>query len=544
MRKEIYFWIAVFAVVLVVALYLRFYSPNQLSMKVNITKEGASNSVIYPEQEIFFNVSVANTGQTQISKLGVDMLVNGNITNVYDVSVPPGKEGYALINYTVPASGDYNVTVVADPGRLYDIPDRQTTTASVSLYVSAIEAPDAYLSLPEGNATEVGTANLATLGFVWYEYLSQNYNISRFNVTGMPGLAAFGTALDYVGSYTENISVAHATYANGSVAYSIWLNPGTYRDILPDGIIGIAAEGLNLSVQNYTVGGNNVQLVRLLYNESLCSWNSEGWIKTVTANSADGCLGMVNDSAAQFAPAAISGAKDIPPLISGFIIANDTVRTGNVISEGYSAIFNQSIDDASLTRNLTMNDSCAGEINTADNANYCSSFVFPVNGSESSPYLIRTRAMLGYYNLTVLWRTNNSAIVGLIPKAITVADGYNATGTSLAFHNGIPPQCSISGFECGNATYENGTLSLKLVSLDPVDSVKLDSIGCVFLGATVPTELNTTVSPLGEDNITTKCYNEGQVATGLPTALTFTLRLNYTVSNTLHSENGTVYVLG
>ena len=544
MKNEIYLWVALIVVIIAVALYIRFdYGPS-ISMKVGLTKYGTATAAVYPEQELFFNVSINNTGSSPINQLGIDMLVNGNITNVYDASVPPGRVGYASINYTPPASGVYNVTVIADPGKLYNINDRQNTVATLVFTVSQLQKPQAYLLLPEGSASSVSTQNLNTLGFAWYSFLNSNYNISRFNVTGLPGLAGFRTALDYVGSYIENMSMAHAVYKNGSSVYSIWMNPGSYRNILPSNIIGISAEGINLTVHNETVGNISVTLVHLKDNESLCSWNSGGWIKMVASEGNGTCIGMVNDNSTMFSPKPIPGVKLVPPLISGFVIANDTVVSGNIMSESYSAIFNQSIDFASVTEDLGTNSTCFGEISAVNNVSYCSSFVFPVNGTEKPPYLIRTRANVGNYNLTLLWRTNYSLITSLVPKEISVLEGYNAIGSSVAFSNGIPPQCSIDKFGCGNATYTDGVIRFRLLNLNATSPVRLDSIGCVFLGATVPTTLNMTLPALGIANVSTTCYNQGKVATSLLTGMAFTLRLNYTESNTIHSVNGTAYVLG
>ncbi len=545
MKNEVYLWVALIAVIIVVALYFRFYSQPAISVKVGLARESSrSMAAVYPQQELFFNISVENTGSAQISDLGLSLLVNGNTTDVYDATVPPGKTAYISINYTPQSSGVYNMTVVADPGKLYNIQDRQSATATLDVPVSAMQGPDAYLSLPPGSTSYVGTENLDTLGFVWYSELEYNYNLSRFDIAGMPGLDAFGIALDYVGSYTDNMSIAHATYTNGSTVYSIWLNPGEYRDVLPADIIGIAAEGLNLSVDNYTVGNSSVELVHLEDNESLCGWDSGGWIKTVTAEGNETCLGMVNDTSTEFAPKAISGVRLVPPLVSGAVIANDTIASGNIVSESYSAVFNQSIDFSSVTENAPVNDSCYGEISVVDNTSYCSSFVFPVNGTENAPYLIRTQAEVGAYNLTLLWRTNNSAITALIPGEITVLQGYNAIGTPVAFKNGIPPLCSVPGFGCANATFDNGTATIDLTNLNSTAPVTLDSLGCVLLGVAVPETLNETLLPLGTTDASAACYNDGSVTASLPTGLVFTLRLNYTEANTLHSANGTIYVVG
>ncbi|MEM3839095.1 MAG: CARDB domain-containing protein [Candidatus Micrarchaeaceae archaeon] len=542
--KEAYLWIAFVIVVIAVAVYLRYYFSSAISIKVGLAPIGLRpGSVVYPGQQLFYNLSVNNTGTSPVQKLGLDFEVNGNTTNVFDVSIPPGKSAHAVINYTPKTAGLYNLTVIADPGKLYDIRDRASAAASVSVLVTPLESPDAYLSLPPGKVAEISTDNLDPLGFLFYSDLAANYGMQRFNMTGLPGLAKFAAALEYLVSYTYNMSVARAIYRNGSAAYAIWLNPGPYRNLLPANIVGVAAEGINLSASSYTVGNISVTLVKLPDNESLCSWNSGGWIKIVASAGAGSCPGAVGDNSTQFAPRPISGVKLVPPLVPGFVVGNETLSYGNVLSEGYTAIFNQTLDFASVTENLTNNNYCMGQINTAGNVSYCSTLVIPYNGSESAPYLINTRAQVGPYNLTLLWRTNSPLITSLIPEGIDVLEGYNASGKPVEFANGIPPQCSVPGFACTNVTMSNSTLSLRLANLYS-SPLKIDSVGCVFLGPTTYTKVNKTVQAYGIANVSTKCYNDGSVVTSLPTALVFTLRLNYTAANTLHSVNGSIYVVG
>ncbi|MCL4553218.1 MAG: hypothetical protein M1305_06685, partial [Candidatus Marsarchaeota archaeon] len=130
MRKEIFYWVALFAVVLAVALYIRYFSSPTLSIRVGFSRSAASYGTVYPYQKLVFNVSLNNTGSSEISDMGVDVLLNGNTTYVYGVTIPQGRSTSVSFNYTPSAPGAYNFTVVADGGRLYNLADRQAASST------------------------------------------------------------------------------------------------------------------------------------------------------------------------------------------------------------------------------------------------------------------------------------------------------------------------------------------------------------------------------------------------------------------------------
>lgn len=539
MKGEIYLWIVFFVVVLAVAFYLRFYSSGQIGLVTGFAGNALSYQNVYPYQRVVVIAYINNTGSVAISDLGVEELINGNIVNAYGVTVPSGKVASIPINYTPVQNGTYNITVIADPNKLYNIGDRKSASASVSLVVNEPQMPDAYTLLPPGNTTGNGDINLNTVGFLYYSYLSSGYNLTQFNITGMPGLNGFLTPLiDVVGAYVDNISVAHAEYSNGSSVYAIWLR----GYLLPD-LIAVGAEGRNLTMQNFSVGGNEVTLVHLIDNESLCSWYSEGWLKTVSAPGNESCLGYVQNDYSAFAPAEVRGMA-VPTLSSDIIVANDSVVIGKNASSGYTVLMgNQSIVYSGVATGNNVGSACYGVITTENGISYCSTYIFPSNQIIGPTSLVRTSEVINGLNATTLAIVNTSDVLQEIQLNIYLLKVLNLSGPSLQFVNGIRPTCGITGFGCENTTFDNGTVSFRLLNYN-TSLIRLNSVGCVLNGVSVPVVLNKTVAGLGIVNISAPCYNEGQVETGLPYGLIFTLMLNYTASNTIHNAIGNVYVLG
>ncbi len=539
MKREVFIWIGMFLVVLAVALYIRFYSEGQISVVTAFAHNSSSYQNVYPYQRLVLDAYINNTGSGMISDIGVEELINGNVINVYGVTVPPDKTATIPINYTPTQGGRYNISIIVDPAKRYNIGDRNNAAASLELTINNPQKPQAYSLLPPGSAVSHGNVNLNTVGFLYYSYLSAGYNITQFNITGMPGLNDFLTPLiDVVGGYVENMSVAHAKYANGNVVYSIWLR----GYVLPD-IMAVGAQGRNLTTQNSTVGGSQVTLVHLKDNESLCSWYSNGWIKTVTAQGNTACLGYIQNNYSEFAPQTIPKVN-VPALSIGVIIANDSFVEGNSLSTGYTVLIgNQSLVYSGVATNSAESGSCYGIIDTANGISYCSSYIFSTNQIVGPTSLIRTTAAIGGLNATALAVVNTSKALQQVPLSIDILKVSNLSGQSVQFVNGVKPSCGITGFGCQNASYNNGTLSFRLLNAN-ITSVRLGSIGCVLNGVPKYTLLNKTLPGLGIVNITTQCYNEGQLAQSLPYGYVFGLRMNYTNGNTIHNATGTVYVLG
>jgi hypothetical protein len=540
MKKEIYYWIALFVVIIAAALYYRFYYSSGISLSTKFVQNSSSYGQVYPYQKLYFDVLVNNTGSTPVSDMGVGIEINGNITYAPGVTVPPGKSVELEFNYTPTTSGSYNFSAVADPGKLYNIVDRANSGASLDLVVNAPERPEAYTLLPSNGIVSRSEMNSNLLGFLYYSDLGINYNLNAFKIITLPGTSSFfGDFFDVAGSELENLSTASATYANGNSVSSVWIRGYVKPEIIAD-----AAKGMNLSSYSYDANGNNVTVVSLKDNESMCSWYSNGWIKTVSTNGIGGCRDIVNGSVSLLvSPPSVPSAE--PPFLSDAIVANYSLEHGNVSTLGYSAfIGNQSLMSTSITTNNIPERVCSGVLNNVKNVSYCSTYIFGANSVIGPTSLIRTTAIVDGYNLSTFSLVNTSDVIGQIPLDIDAIIGFNVTGPSEAFASAIHNSCVFdSGFGCANPTYSGNSISFTLQNTLG-RTATLDSIGCALNGVPKYSKLNATLANDTSAKVTTTCYNNGSPVVGLPYGMAFGLWLNYTVGNTVKTVNGTVFVLG
>ncbi len=542
MKKENYFWVA-FALIMVVGgsylVYSRYYAPTTVSISVSLGNRNGNLS-IYPYQEVSLPVTINNTGSTGIIDMGVSTLVNGNSTYVYGVTLPAGKSATFYFNYTAERNGTYNLTVMADPGKLYNIVDRNKAAASTMLDVMSPQLPQAYSILPAGNATTYGNENLNTLGYIFYSYLAKDYGISQFNITRMQGLDSFLTPfLTVVGSAISNMDVAHASYANGSSVYSIWM-----QGPLKPEAIHVGAVGMKLNSSNYTVNGSTVTLVSLSHNESLCSWYSNGWIKMLAADGNQGCLAYMSSNVARFT--SMPKINLTNPFYLNATAGSQIEVVGNSIYEGYTgAIGNLSIVYTGRQAGASSFDNvCMGTVYFYNNVSYCTEYVQSTGGAINATSLIKTYAMKGGYNITALGIVNTSKILQQVPVSAALLDGLNITGSSKAFISGISNACSFnSAFGCANASFTDNALSIKLFN-GLNSTVKLLNATCEVYGNAKPSIINESLPSSNITQLSIPCYEGGTLLGSIPEGYQFTLNINYTANGTIYGALGNAYVIG
>ena len=543
MDKETYLWILFVVAVAAVSAYLiysKYYPSQSMSISVGFVGGVPGNLSVYPYQRVNLTVYVNNTGTTPITDMGVGTLVNGNTTYVYGVSVPPGKIATFGFNYTPDRSGVYNLSVVADPSGLYSIKDRQGTMASVRLDVMQSQEAEAFRELPSNGMRSFGSENLKTLGFLFYSYLSKDYNISQFNMTGMPGLDAFMTPfLTVVGSAVENTSVAHADYYNSSSVYSIWL-----AGYLKPGTISVGAKGMGLNSTQEDIGGRNVTLVELKYNESLCSWYSNGWIKMLASAGSRGCAALLSSNVSRIVSLPNYSVRN--PFGQNYTVGTYRGFDGNSVSAGYTGfVGNESLMYAGVSTGGAAGSSiCMGTIQFSGNESFCSEYVAPLSGGINATALVRTRAEIAGYNLTALSLVNTSKILDQIPVSVGILGAFNISGKSVRFTSGILNVCSFSSaFGCRNASFSGNALHITVVNAG-ASNVSFVNATCDVYGSAVAEKLGQTIAPGENVTLELPCYEAGKRVASMPAGMLFNLNLNYTSDGTGYGSSGSAYVIG
>ncbi|MDE1846095.1 MAG: hypothetical protein KGH53_02335 [Candidatus Micrarchaeota archaeon] len=543
MNKEWIFWALLVVVIVSVSLYIRLYSTQTISMFVSIANPSSAN-VVYPFQNIALPITVTNNGQSAITGLVFSVISNGNNSKAYQLTIPVGKSVSINYNFTPSYSGKYNVTVIADPAKLYSVANRNGAKNQTTVTVASQSAAAPYKLLPARNTTDYGTLNLARGGFVASSFIYSSYSIPTFATTSTYDKFIY-SVLNLTQTYIRNVSTAYATYGNGDFAYSVWI-----RGYVVPGIFGIAGAAQGYAITNYTIGANRVMLAKISNSTTLCSWYEQGWIKSVVyRNASNSCLRIYNKTIATL-NASISSAN--ATVYAKLASATNSTIIGNYSGSGkgvssYSALSLVG-PKFSLTRvsvNSTQASKCYGIVSTVNGTTYCSVYLLPATGTVSGFALIKTMGYIGKYNVSVFSLVNSSNVFQTIPPDIATIRGLGLNGTAKTFASGFGNSCSFnSTISCKNPSFLNSTLTLNLTNTLN-SSIKLNSISCRAIGAGLKIALNKTLVGKASTSVKSTCYNAGNVIKGVPLNLQLYLQLNYTAVNMtrLIAGNATVNII-
>lgn len=543
-KGEVYLWVCLIAAIAAIAFYFRFFYQPLISLTLGISP--AAQPQIYPYQKAQFSIEVFNNGTNAITNMSLGVVVNGNLTTLYKVTLPAGKQTTILYNYSPTTAGSYTIGVVADPSKLYNIVDRSHSQAYTSLSVLQAQSAAPSSLLPKANITSFRQATLTSGAYLMGSYMHDHFNVSLFELTRNGQIDQFLKPIFNLTSYyIKNVSMAEANYSNNdSAAYSIWV-----RGYLSPSIFSAATLGSSLSTVNVSTSDGEVTFIKMHNDTTFCGWYSGGWLKILAEKNTEACYRMINSSSANPSQVQMQG---LGAEFGQRLSASNSTALGNysVIAEGgdYLArlllVRNTSfVYDTISNGSMGMgNATCFGVIGEANGTSYCSTYIFPRSGAIGSFALIRTTAYKGGYNLTAFSLVNTTLALNQVPVAESILQRLNVSGRSLAFASGIVDTCQFNSlFACGNVTYNNGTISF-WVKNNLNSSVVLNSIKCYRNAGIISTTLNKTLAEGASYEIKTACYSLATPITGLQLNLHLSLALNYTSSNASRVVFGSAFI--
>ncbi|MCL5786580.1 MAG: hypothetical protein M1520_00025 [Candidatus Marsarchaeota archaeon] len=545
MKNEIYLWIALFVIIAVAALWYRFYYTASYQLTVSFNRTSLSNS-IYPYQNVVMPIVVSNTGGSAISNLDFGLYMNGSLKNTYKLDIPVGKSAVIPFNYTPTTAGTYNVLVVADPGKVFDISDRQQAQANASFTVLNSEAPAPYEYI-NGNGLVSGSySTLGTTGIITDSYLYTNYTFSK---AAFSNISALNNLLypitDIAGAYINEMAYSNGYYGGDNSISSIWI-----KSYIEPSAFAYAVSYKGLQHHNFSVNGTSVLFAKLSNSSTMCSWYSGGWIKIIGTNGTANCTSVVKSPA----------SLHYEPVLSGMAFANNTIASnatsignysefvGNVFTQGRMLELNDSVDYIQVSTNLTNPFLvCYGAIYNISDVYLCSTYNLNSAGKIGNYSFVTTRAYLGSLNYTAYSLSATSDILRSVPEAISIiqAASYKNRAKSLQFLPGINSNCGfVEGFNCTDISFINSTVHFKIRNLYN-SSVSLTSGSCF---AEAPSHLFQNMSyVLGHNesaNVSIGCsYYNGTRIYGVPFNLYLGLTVNYTLNKTRSQANGSAYIV-
>ncbi|MDE1855676.1 MAG: hypothetical protein KGH49_00325 [Candidatus Micrarchaeota archaeon] len=540
MKNEWIIWILLVVVIVAVALYFRLYGNQTVSVFVGINSSYVTANTLYPFQKVVLPISVMNTGGSNIVSMLFSVSANGNFSNTYQLTIPPGKIAILHYNFTPSLPGTYKVSVVADPAHVFSISDIASAGNSTTVTIQQPANAAPYTLLPKGNITSYQLSNNNRAGLISSDYLVGTYNLYGFASSGLNN-GFIGSILNISQQYVMNVSSASADYGNGGFASSTWI-----RGYVSPTIVGVAALGKGYKVTNYTIAQRTVTLAAVQNSTTLCSWYDSGWTKIVIYhNSSSSCLRIYNGTIKTLNATLVQPNST---MYGKMALANAT-QLGNYTSysgsgTAYSRMFllgTQIIAPKVSTGNIGST-TCFGVLRSGNKTSYCSTYLVPANGTISGIGLVRTTSYIGRYNVSVFSLVNNSQLLSAANTAGQLISGLGLNGSSASFSNGFSNTCSFGNvLSCSNAQFYNGTLSLKITN-DLNSTIKLNSLLCHTAGAGNVTRLSDALAPGNSLNASTKCYTLGSVIEGIPLNLKLNLVLNYTESNSIKMLNGNATV--
>ena len=205
MVREAYLWVAFVIIIAIIASYFRFYYKPGISINLSIGHRLKPS--MYPYQELSIPIVITNTGNGPFSNLPLGLYINGVDSRVYKASIPAGKEATLYFNYTPTRNGTYNITIIADPGRLYDINDRQNARAGAVIDVLKPENADPYAAVSANGLLGADSFNMSASGYEVSSYLYGNFSADKLELTGSQKVNdLIYPALDVYAPYIEQIA--------------------------------------------------------------------------------------------------------------------------------------------------------------------------------------------------------------------------------------------------------------------------------------------------------------------------------------------------
>jgi hypothetical protein len=531
MKRETYVWALIIIAIMSVALYIRFFYQPPMNIALGISNSAPAQ--FYPFQKATLQVTAYNNGSSAISNMSLGVNVNGNLTTLYKVTLPAGKQATINFNYSPSKPGIYEISVVADPGKLYNIVNRANSQANFTLDVANSEKAKPSSLFPEQNITAFQEENLTNGGYIVATHIADQYNISGLALTDNYQLNRFiKPVINITASLIRNISIAQAKYADGSEEYSIWI-----KGFIVPRIFSVATLGSSLSTTNIETNAGNTTFVKLLNGTTFCSWYSGGWTKILAELGGRSCYILLNATSPNATPLKPAGlgsnfSKKLVIKDSKWLADyNGTSGNGDYMGRiwlvsNISFIYLRA-SNASGVRNTT----CYGIMGMINGTSYCSTYLYPASHQIGSFSLVRTTAYKGAYNLTALSLVNTSLVTTQVPVAEGILNRINVSGMSLEFKSGFVNTCSFNdSFVCSNLTYLNGTITFRLTN-NISKPVRFNSINCYQTAGVLPFPLNFSLGSGASKNITTQCYSLTTKISGLVIGLHLGLALNYTASN-------------
>lgn len=551
------------ALAIVIAIAVAFavgrLTPSSYSLSVGMHSN--STGTIYPYQTSKFTIQVNNTGSASINNLVVGLYLNGTELRYYTVTVPSRRNVTMYYNYTYTTSGSFHLQAIADPGRLLNIVDRNSTQSSALVNVSAPELPNVYKSVPNSNVTGTQSFALSGTGIYSASAIAQAYNLSIVNNMFSTSKNIMVKVFDNLYGFVASVYGAYANYADGASAYVVWMQ-GT----VDPGLVDYVVSTFRVPMSNVTIAGTRVTVARTNNQTSMCTSYSNGWTKLLvyynnsknttclSVMSEGGYLPTISNSLVN----ALNASRDIVHYQSAPMYLNSTklgtslwysnlslgVMNFSLNSYGLFIRYVQRLSNAvDVTANHTL--TCYGIVYNKNDTHACSYIVAPSDRDKAQGFgLVNTTEVTSNYTITIYSLVNESELLAAHQNAASLINALRVNQSSAIwvqalkntclFYNSSNVLCGVNSFD-----YVNNTANLSVTNRLN-SSIRIDNIACHIPEVKLSSTVNKTVESNSSMELEVPCYN---IPVPVPVAATsYTLIVNYTYRNVTNVVVGTLNV--
>ena len=523
--QEKYLWAVFIAAIIIISVYFRYYYQSPIS--INVTLANVSGTT-YPLQTSSIPITISNTGSTTIDNISVGLYVNHNATRIYKAYLPAGKQATVHYNFTPSGPGTYNISIVADPSKFYDIVDRQSAQSSITVVVPAAQSAEPYSNFPI-NPSGQDIFYISPRGYVETLYFD---NFTKyFYLTGSQPVNEFlYPALDLFSSYINRIVLSHAYYSNYSLD-SIWI-----QGYISPSAIDAAATGKGINFTQY----NNISVMNFGNSTTLCTWYSRGWTKTLVSIFGENCTAYVVNTTNK-----LSNNKLYYSLINrNDSLLNYSGYSANLLYSGDISINSNTLLFESLMQGSNFSNICYGNILNESNKSYCLQTLY-----QGNVFLDQMNRLVGDYNISTWWIPTSNTTQQSINNAVNLSNKYNFTGNKIDFVSAYSNRCYFSGsITCQNPTDAPNATDFK-VSIDLTNkydkTITLNKMGCALVGNFTLSNLGINLLPGKNATVVLPCYNYGKVINSsiTPDGIPLEMKINYTYNNAANTSYGFAYMV-
>ncbi len=535
---------AVVVIVLVAAIAIEF-STNSYSL--NVIMSNNRTGVIFPYQTSIFTIKVINEGGATVKGLTVGLYQNGTELRHYTVTIPGHSNVTLKGNYTYRLIGNTSFQAVADPGRLLNVVNRNSTVSSVPVDISVPELPNVYKSIPNENVTSTQSFVLSGTGMYSASAVAQAYNLDMID-------ALFGTSkgmtvkiFDNLYGYIADVFGAYTSYANGTSSYIVWLQ-GT----VTPGLVDYVTSTFRVPMSNMTINGTGVSFARVDNRTSMCTDYSNGWTKMLvyynnsknttclsfmgreyTPTESNSLVDALNTNNALSHYQSVFAYINSSKLGSSLPYSGSGVGVVNFFQNGYG-VFAGYVQKSNSAINISSNRTCYGITYDNGRMHACSYIVVPINRSQTAGYgLVNTTEITPNYTVTLYSLVNASNLLPAHSNGAALIAALMINGSTerwvespanfCLFNSSNSLGCSYDSFDYYDSI-ANLTITNRLGS-----SINITGVGCHLPGVKYTALLNaTTVKGNSAISLPFPCYNMVNLPINVQN---YQITVNYTRNN-------------